>query len=80
MLLNRPEFHLLDTAILHLGAVPFSVYNTCTTEQVAHQFRNAGNRVVITERALPAQRADRPPRTSRRSPTSCRSTAPTTTS
>jgi long-chain acyl-CoA synthetase len=49
MLLNRPEFHLLDTAILHLGAVPFSVYNTCTAEQVAHQFRNAGNRVVITE-------------------------------
>ena len=49
MLLNRPEFHLLDTAILHLGAVPFSVYNTCTTEQIAHQFRNAGNRVVITE-------------------------------
>jgi long-chain acyl-CoA synthetase len=49
MLLNRPEFHLLDTAILHLGAVPFAVYNTCTPEQVAHQFRNAGNRVVITE-------------------------------
>jgi len=50
MLLNRPEFHLLDTAILHLGAVPFSVYNTSTAEQVAHQFRNGGNRVVITER------------------------------
>src|SRR5215211_5218762 len=49
MLLNRPEFHLLDTAILHLGAVPFSVYNTCTYEQIAHQFRNAGNRVVVTE-------------------------------
>jgi long-chain acyl-CoA synthetase len=49
MLLNRPEFHLLDTAILHLGAVPFSVYNTCTHEQVAHQFRNAGTRVVVTE-------------------------------
>ena len=28
MLLNRPEFHLVDTAVLHLGAVPFSVYNT----------------------------------------------------
>jgi long-chain acyl-CoA synthetase len=49
MLLNRPEFHLLDTAILHLGAVPFSVYNTCTYEQIAHQFRNAANRVVVTE-------------------------------
>src|SRR4051812_25399235 len=50
MLLNRPEFHLLDTAALHLGAAPFSIYNTSTTEQVAHQFANAGNRVVVTER------------------------------
>src|SRR5215218_3177306 len=25
MLLNRPEFHLLDTAALHLGAAPFSI-------------------------------------------------------
>jgi long-subunit acyl-CoA synthetase (AMP-forming) len=50
MLLNRPEFHLVDTAVLHLGAVPFSVYNTSTPEQVAAQFRNAGNRAVVTER------------------------------
>ena len=50
MLLNRPEFHLVDTAALHLGAVPFSVYNTSTPEQVAHQFRNAGTRVVVCER------------------------------
>jgi long-chain acyl-CoA synthetase len=50
MLLNRPEFHLLDTATLHLGATPFSLYNTATPEQVAHQFANAGNRVVLCER------------------------------
>src|SRR3954451_9393983 len=50
MLLNRPEFHLLDTAALHLGATPFSIYNTSTPEQVAHQLANAGNRVVVTER------------------------------
>src|SRR4051794_32695715 len=50
MLLNRPEFHLLDTAALHLGATPFSIYNTATPAQVAHQFANAGNRVVVTER------------------------------
>jgi hypothetical protein len=43
-LLNRPEFHLLDTAALHLGATPFSVYNTATAERVAYQFANAGNR------------------------------------
>jgi long-subunit acyl-CoA synthetase (AMP-forming) len=28
MLTNRPEFHLLDTAVMHLGATPFSIYNT----------------------------------------------------
>jgi long-chain acyl-CoA synthetase len=49
MLLNRPEFHLIDTAALHLGATPFSVYNTSTRDQVEHLFRNAGNRVVFTQ-------------------------------
>src|SRR5690242_11714408 len=28
LLTNRTEFHLLDTAIMHLGAAPFSIYNT----------------------------------------------------
>jgi long-chain acyl-CoA synthetase len=50
MLLNRPEFHLVDTAVLHLGAVPFSIYNTSTVEQVAHQLRNSRARVVVTEK------------------------------
>ena len=49
MLLNRPEFNLCDAAALHLGATPFSIYNTCSPEQVAYLFANAGNRVVITE-------------------------------
>ena len=60
MLLNRPEFHLVDTAVLHLGATPFSVYNTSTPEQVAHQFRNSRCRVVVTEkRFLPTVQAAR---------------------
>ena len=25
MLRNRPEFHLTDTAVMHLGAIPFSI-------------------------------------------------------
>ena len=28
MMTNRPEFHLVDTAALHLGAAPFSIYTT----------------------------------------------------
>jgi long-chain acyl-CoA synthetase len=49
MLSNRPEFHLCDTAALHLGATPFSIYNTSAPEQITHLFANAGNRVVICE-------------------------------
>ncbi len=49
MLLNRPEFHLVDTAALHLGATPFSVYNTSTRDQAEHLFANAGNRVLVTQ-------------------------------
>jgi long-subunit acyl-CoA synthetase (AMP-forming) len=49
MMLNRPEFHLVDTAAIHLGAAPFSVYNTSPAEQIAHVFVDAGNRVVICE-------------------------------
>ncbi|MFC6010368.1 AMP-dependent synthetase/ligase [Nocardia lasii] len=52
MLTNRPEFNLVDTAVLHLGAVPFSVYNTSSAEQIAHVFANAGNNVVVTEQAF----------------------------
>ena len=55
MLLNRPEFALVDTAALHLGAVPFSVYNTSSPEQISYLFGNAGNKIVITEQLfLPA--------------------------
>jgi long-subunit acyl-CoA synthetase (AMP-forming) len=49
MLTNRPEFHLVDTAALHTGATPFSIYNTLAPEQIAHLFGNAGNRVVVCE-------------------------------
>jgi long-subunit acyl-CoA synthetase (AMP-forming) len=55
MLLNRPEFALVDTAALHLGAVPFSVYNTSSPEQISYLFGNAVNKIVITEQLfLPA--------------------------
>jgi long-subunit acyl-CoA synthetase (AMP-forming) len=49
MLTNRPEFHLLDTAAIHLGAIPFSVYNTSSSEQIAYLLGDAGNRVMIAE-------------------------------
>jgi len=52
MLTNRPEFHLLDTAVAHLGATPFSIYNTSSPEQIAFLLGDAGNRVMIVEAAL----------------------------
>ncbi|MEV6558830.1 long-chain fatty acid--CoA ligase [Nocardia sp. NPDC051756] len=50
MLTNRPEFHLCDTAILHAGATPFSVYNTNPVDLLVYQFGNAGNKAVICEK------------------------------
>ena len=52
MLRNRPEFHLLDWAALHLGATPFSMYVTSPPEQIAHLLDNADSRVIVTERAF----------------------------
>src|SRR6516165_5664320 len=45
MLTNRPEFHLADTAALHLGAIPFSIYNTSSPEQVRYILDNAESKV-----------------------------------
>ncbi|HSZ06314.1 MAG TPA: AMP-binding protein [Solirubrobacteraceae bacterium] len=50
MMSNRPEFYLCDTAALHLGATPFSMYNTSAPEQIAHMLWNASNRVLMCER------------------------------
>jgi long-chain acyl-CoA synthetase len=52
LLTNRPEFAWIDSGAMHLGAVPFSIYNTSSPEQVAYLFGNAGNTVVFTETAL----------------------------
>jgi len=52
MLTNRPEFHWFDAAALHLGATPFSLYNTYTAEQIQYQVQDAEARIVITEKAF----------------------------
>ena len=50
MMTNRPEFNLVDTAAMHLGATPFSIYNTSASDQISYLFSNAENRVVFCER------------------------------
>jgi long-subunit acyl-CoA synthetase (AMP-forming) len=52
MLTNRPEFHWFDAAALHLGATPFSIYNTYAPEQVRYQLQDAGARILVTEQAF----------------------------
>ena len=52
MLTNRPEFHWFDAAALHIGATPFSVYNTYSPEQIQYQVKDAGARIMITEKAF----------------------------
>ncbi len=52
MLTNRPEFHLADSAAIHLGAASFSLYNTCTPAQIEHLLRDAGSAIMVTERAF----------------------------
>jgi long-subunit acyl-CoA synthetase (AMP-forming) len=49
MMTNRPEFAVVDTAAMHLGATPFSVYNTLPSDEISFLFGNAGNRIVVCE-------------------------------
>ena len=49
MTTNRPEFFIADMAALHLGATPFSIYNSSSPEQIEYLFGNAGNKIVIAE-------------------------------
>jgi long-chain acyl-CoA synthetase len=49
MLANGPETVIVDTAAMHLGAIPFSIYNTSSAEQVEYLFAHAECRVVVTE-------------------------------
>jgi long-chain acyl-CoA synthetase len=46
---NRPEFHLVDTAAMHLGATPFSVYNTSSPEQIEYLLANSQSRIVVCD-------------------------------
>ena len=48
---NRPEFHLSDLAAMTLGAVPFSIYQTYTPEQIEYLITDSGARVAILEQA-----------------------------
>jgi long-subunit acyl-CoA synthetase (AMP-forming) len=50
-LTNRPEFHLVDAAAMHLGVASVSVHTNFTIDQAEHVIADAGARVLVTERA-----------------------------
>jgi long-chain acyl-CoA synthetase len=52
MLINRPEFHLCDLAVMMCGGAGFSIYQTYTPEQIAFVVGDAGARVLICEQAF----------------------------
>jgi long-subunit acyl-CoA synthetase (AMP-forming) len=47
MMGNRPEFHVADLAAVTLGAVPFSIYQTSSVEQIRYVVGDADARVAI---------------------------------
>ncbi|MCA1843368.1 MAG: long-chain fatty acid--CoA ligase [Actinobacteria bacterium] len=49
MLTNRTEFSLCDAAAMHLGAAPFSIYNTSAPEQITYILGNAENAVMFCD-------------------------------
>ena len=60
MLLNRPEFHIADLAVMTLGATPFSIYATYTREQIEYLSglgRHGRADRVRVRRAVPGARA-----------------------
>ncbi|MEV7611769.1 AMP-dependent synthetase/ligase [Streptomyces sp. NPDC089799] len=51
MMGNRPEHWLTDLALVHLGAVPVTVYGTSAPEQIAHIARHSRARLAVVEGA-----------------------------
>ncbi len=52
MMNNRPEFIPCDLAVVALGGVPFSIYQTSSPEQIEYVTGDAGSKVAIVETAF----------------------------
>jgi long-subunit acyl-CoA synthetase (AMP-forming) len=60
---NRPAFHLVDAAVMHLGAASCSVYNTSPVADIEHVLTNSGATLAICEEAYAAKLAAAAPAT-----------------
>ncbi|HEY1590543.1 MAG TPA: AMP-dependent synthetase/ligase [Solirubrobacteraceae bacterium] len=52
MLANRPEFHIIDLAVVTLGATPFSIYTTYPAEEIKYLIEDSGSKVAVVEPAF----------------------------
>jgi long-subunit acyl-CoA synthetase (AMP-forming) len=52
LLTNRVEFHLVDTAALHLGACTLSLDTTGPAAELLSPLQNSGARIAVTEAAF----------------------------
>ncbi len=52
MLANRPEFHIVDLAVVTLGATPFSIYTTYPPEEIQYLMEDSGSKVAVIEQAF----------------------------
>jgi len=51
MLINRPEFHVVDFAVMVAGGTPFSVYQTYTPGQIEYLLGDSASKIIVTEPA-----------------------------
>ncbi len=48
---NRPEWHMVDLAVMDLGAADVPIYGTLTPAQVAYQVKDSGSIAAVVENA-----------------------------
>ncbi len=46
---DRPEWHMVDLAVLNLGAVDVPIYSTLAPDQIAYQLNDSGSTVAVVE-------------------------------
>jgi long-chain acyl-CoA synthetase len=49
---NTIDCHVIDYAAVHLGAVPYAIFNSAPAEQIEHQLRRADATLVVTQQAF----------------------------
>lgn len=58
---NRPVFHVVDAAVMHLGAASCSIYNTSPVRDIAHIITSSGARIALCEEAFVQRLRDAAP-------------------